>query len=66
MTAQEKYIYDTINERVKLLLSDSKIMAEYQKQGSQKEAEQWIYNQALFTLMYSPEEREELVNKKNS
>ena len=65
MTAQEKYIYDTINERVKLLLSDSKIMAEYQKQGSQEEAEQWIYYQALFTLMYSQEEREELVKNKS-
>jgi rRNA pseudouridine-1189 N-methylase Emg1 (Nep1/Mra1 family) len=64
MTSQEKYITETIKERVNLLLSDSRIMAEYQKKGSQKEAEQWIFDQALFTLMYSPEEREKLVNEK--
>jgi hypothetical protein len=60
----EAQLNQTILNRVKVMLTDKDIMKEYQSKGSEKEAKEWIWNNAVFTLMYSPKEREELMQKK--
>lgn len=57
MKNTEQYILDTLNERIKLLLTDSEVVAEMNKQGTVEEAKEWIQWQAMSTLMFSPEER---------
>lgn len=59
----EAQINETINNRVKEMLKDEKILALYNAKESEAVAKDWIISQALITLMYSPEERAELLKK---
>lgn len=54
MTPQE--VNQKIMDRVNEMLLNPEIQKQYQAQPSQ-DAEQWIFNLAIFTLMYSHEER---------
>jgi len=40
------------------------VQAIYQSKENETDAKEWIMNQALITLMYSHEERMEMMNKK--
>lgn len=54
MTVQE--ITSKINQRINEMLLNQEIKALYDSKPKD-EADQWIFNQACFTLMYSHEER---------
>lgn len=64
MTQQE--MTDVVFNRIKELLEIPEIYAQYQKQEIKNEeaAKKWIYYQALITLLYSPEERTEMIKNK--
>ena len=53
-----------IIERAKELLKMPEVQAIYQSKENETDAKEWIMNQALITLMYSHEERMEMMNKK--
>ena len=63
MTTQE--MFNKVSERAKELLSIPQVSKIYQSKANEAEAKEWILNQALITLMYSPEERKAMANKKN-
>ena len=56
----EQQILNRINERAMELLSIPAVSKIYHSKKSEEIAKNWILNQALITLMYSPEERERL------
>lgn len=68
MTEQQKetYMWETLKARVQELLKHPEFYAEYQSKASEQEAKQWAMQQALWTLLYSPEEREEMLKRKNN
>ena len=55
MTTEE--MYSKVNERAKELLTLPEVQKIYQSKSSESEAKDWILHAALFTLMYSHEER---------
>lgn len=57
-------IADRIIERAKELLKMPEVQAIYQSKENEADAKEWVMNQALITLMYSHEERMEMMNKK--
>lgn len=57
---KEQQIFNRINERAKELLLIPEVAKIYHSKESEDVAKNWILNQALITLMYSPEEREKL------
>lgn len=64
MTTTE--INNKLNKRAKELLSIPQVAKEYQSKESESLAKEWILSQALITLMYSPEERAEMIMKKQA
>jgi hypothetical protein len=53
-------------DRAKELLTMPEVQEIYQSKPTEKEAKDWLLHSALFTLMYSHEERVEmLLNKTN-
>ena len=64
MTTQE--MNNKLNERAKELLTIPQVAKEYQSKESEVIAKEWILTQALITLMYTPEERDDMINKKNA
>jgi len=62
MTTQE--INKRLNERAKELLTIPQIQKEYQSKENESQAKDWILHQALITLLYSHEERIEMLEKK--
>ena len=53
-----------VQKRASEMQKDEKINAIYQSFDTEEEAKNWMYTQALITLMYSPEERIEMAKKK--
>lgn len=64
-TANETKINKMLAERVNVMLKDSAINKVYQSKATKEEAKDWIFMQALVTLMYSHEERMQMQNKVN-
>ena len=64
MTTQE--MNARITERANEMMMNPAIVAEYKNHANKKDADQWLFNQSVFTLMYSPEERIELMKKKKN
>ena len=52
--------------RAKELLTIPQVQKEYQSKENEAEAKDWILHQALITLMYSHEERMEMLKKKQA
>jgi hypothetical protein len=59
-------INNRLNQRAKELLSIPQVAKEYQSKESEAIAKDWILTQALITLMYTHEERMEMLNKKQA
>ena len=59
MTTQE--INKRLNERAKELLTIPQIQKEYQSKENESQAKDWILHLALITLLYSYEERIEML-----
>lgn len=63
----EQEMFDKVTERSKELMELPEVQKEmmkiYHAEGKAK-AEEWVYYQALITLLYSPEERAEMVKAK--
>ena len=59
MTTQE--MTNKVIERAKELLTIPQVYNEYQSKKTEEVAKEWIFNQALITLMYSHEERMEML-----
>jgi len=64
MTTQE--LNNKVTERAKELLTIPQVQKEYQSKENEAEAKDWILHQALITLMYSHEERMEMLKKKQA
>jgi len=60
----KRTLTDRVFIRAKKMLEDPKIYAEYQQQKTEKDAKEWILYQSLITLMYSHEERKEMIQRK--
>ena len=54
----------TVINRAQLMLKDEKVNSIYQSFATESEAKDWIVKQALVTLLYSHEERVEMIAKK--
>lgn len=61
----ETQMYKIWNDRAKELLTIPEVRAEYMNKESEAAARDWILHQALITLMYSHEERMEMLKLKN-
>lgn len=62
MTIEE--MNNKVVERAKELLKMPQVQEIYQSKENEAEAKEWILHQALITLMYSHEERIEMLKKK--
>jgi len=66
-TINENKIDKLINKvffRAKEMLKNPKIYTAYQQQKTEAKAKEWILYQSLITLMYSHEERKEMIETK--
>jgi len=63
-TINKRTLTDRVFIRAKEMLKKPKIYAEYQKQETEAKAKEWILYQSLITLMYSHEERKEMIERK--
>jgi len=54
----------TVIIRASEMLKDEKVNSIYQSFATESEAKDWIVKQALITLLYSHEERVEMIAKK--
>ena len=59
-----KKLTDKVFLRAKEMLKNPKIYAAYQQQATEKDAKEWILYQSLITLMYSYDERKEMIERK--
>ncbi len=62
MTIQE--MNNKLRERAKELLTIPQVQKEYKSKENEAESKDWILHQALITLIYSHEERVEMLKKK--
>lgn len=62
MTQQE--MMNRVKERAKELLTIPQVRKEYQAMENEAAAKDYILGQALITLLYTPEERAEMYQKK--
>lgn len=61
-----KDVNKAITDRMSELLNIPEVNAVYQGMETKEAAEEYIFFQALITLMYSHEERMEMLNKKEA
>lgn len=54
---QIENLNEIISKRAIELLAHKEINKIYQSHSAKKEAQDWIYKQAIYTLYFSPEER---------
>lgn len=47
----EQYLLDTISERAKEMIQNEAVQAHMMKFSSKKEAEKWLFNAAIATLI---------------
>lgn len=62
----QEQMNQTIIERATELLKDKKVNSVYQSFKTETDAKTWIIKSALVTLLYSPEERAAMAERKKS
>lgn len=62
----QEQMNQTVIARASEMLKDENVNKIYQSFKTESEAKDWIIKQALITLLYSHEERVEMIKRKNA